>query len=184
MNNSSSLITSPPAREFGQCGKCRIEVAFGARVNDARSADPNCASAENASRACASAVGLSGLTRSAKTVAVGINSCSSSNRFCSRPTAISATPVMLPPGLSRLGISPTSDWIGPHRKDDRNCRRCVFSCQCSRDPNRGHQRHPAIDQIRGQRTQSTVIPFRRVVFDSHRLVSDIAFYLKTLIKGR
>ncbi len=33
------------------------------------------------------------------------------------------------------------------------------------------------------RKQSAVIPFRRVVYDSHRLVSDITFDLKTLIEG-
>src|SRR6266545_5058554 len=91
--------------QSGQGCEDRIEVAFGARLQD-MGLQPDRAGRRLQLSRLGLGIGPVGLTRSAMVLAVGTSSCSSSKRFGPSSTVRSLTPVRLPPGRFRLATSP------------------------------------------------------------------------------
>ena len=159
--------------QLGQGRKDRIEIAFGARMQDMELAARGRGPPPARSLDRVSAAGLVGLTSRAMTVALGINSCISSSRFGPISTFKMLTPVRLPPGRFRLVTSPNSTGSNRYREDDRNrCGRRLCG-QRRRSAIRDDHGHLAAHQIGRQRRQSIVLAVRPAVFDRDVLALDI-----------
>jgi hypothetical protein len=125
--------------------------------------------------------GLEGLTRKAKTLAVGTSSCNASSRFrheldgqTSHARDVIARPVQARDKSER-------DRVGADPEDDRNCAGCCLCGECRRTSiDRGYHRYLAANEIGGQLRQSIVLAIRPPIFDTHVPSLDIAGFLETL----
>jgi hypothetical protein len=68
-------------------------------------------------------------------------------------------------GVAEAGDKARLDRVDGDIEDDRNCRGYRFGRDYRSGTRGDHHRHPALDQIGGQRRQSIVLTFRPAVFD-------------------
>src|SRR4051812_7980105 len=108
-------------------------------------------------------------------VAVGSSSRSNSNRFGPSSTFKLVTPVMLPPGLSRLVTNPISTGSVRRREDDWNARRRRLGCHCRRGAAARHDYvHLTMNQFGCKSGKSVVLIIRPAIFNGDVLTFDIA----------
>ena len=171
----------PAGPQLGQGCKDRIEVAFGAGMQDMELQPEGAGRRLQRLSIGSRHMGLVGLTSSAMMVAVGTSSCSSSSRFGPSSTFNVVTPVRLPPGRFRLATSPTSTGSAAYREDDRNRRGRRLCRQCRRSAaGRDNHGHLAANQIGRQCRQSIVLALRPAIFDRHVPALDVAGFAQAL----
>jgi hypothetical protein len=81
---------------------------------------------------------------------------------------------------SETGKKAKLDRVIANAEDDRDRRRCSFSCARRHGAGRGNDGHLSANQIGHQSRQAIVLTFYPVVLDGHVLALDVAGFTKPL----
>src|SRR5262245_49950393 len=133
----------------------------------------------------ASVLRLFGLSSTAKRAALGSNSCKIPSRLVPSSAFMELIPVKLPPGRLRLANETDFDRVRPDTKDDRNCRRDSFRCECGWCARRGGDHgHSTLHQIAHQFRQPSIIIVCETEFDRHIAAFDEACFVQAFAERR
>ena len=99
---------------------------------------------------------------------------SSSRRFPARSAALVASPVMLPPGRARLGMSPSSTGLIIAHEDDRHRRGRLLGCESGRRTRGQDGIDPQAHQLLDQPWKLLDAAVGESEFDSHVLAVDVS----------